>query len=187
MSLRNNLAATLGAEGQKLRVAFAKERNCATQPENAQPPAQPERNNQAGNPRQSSVSGATVSATAAQQTSCASPSATVHEHNQVAQLRCLASATRNFGPLTAHRVGSALADSINTACDLRGDDEANRAGLLEECRALSADAQLDMLGHFDQVTDIWATATGVVLPFPRGRRALLTQEFSRNEQMRGET
>lgn len=42
----------------------------------------------------------------------------------------------------------ALADAINRACDLRGDDEAHRAVLLAECAALPPEGQADMLAHF---------------------------------------
>lgn len=45
-------------------------------------------------------------------------------------------------------LAEALAAAINRACDARGDDDANRAGLLAECAALPLDGQADMLAHF---------------------------------------
>ena len=42
----------------------------------------------------------------------------------------------------------ALAAAINRACDVRGDSDANRAGLLAECAALPREGQADMLAHF---------------------------------------
>ena len=45
-------------------------------------------------------------------------------------------------------LGKALAAAINRACDVRGDDAVNRAGLLAECAALPTEGQADMLAHF---------------------------------------
>jgi hypothetical protein len=52
-------------------------------------------------------------------------------------------------PLFAEqRLPKALAAAINRACDIRGDDDANRAALLGECAALPPASQADMLAHF---------------------------------------
>ncbi len=61
---------------------------------------------------------------------------------------------------------AALAASINRTCDLRGDDDANRAGLLAECGALSLSEQAEMLEHFDEQARMWAAACGIA-PDPR--------------------
>lgn len=45
-------------------------------------------------------------------------------------------------------LAAALATAINRACDVRGDSDANRAGLLAECAALPPEGQADMLSHF---------------------------------------
>ena len=42
-----------------------------------------------------------------------------------------------------------LADAINRACNNRGDDDAFRAGLLQECAELPPKAQADLLEHFN--------------------------------------
>lgn len=41
-----------------------------------------------------------------------------------------------------------LTDAINDACDVRGDDDANRQALIDECMVLPADQQCDLLEHF---------------------------------------
>jgi len=43
---------------------------------------------------------------------------------------------------------AALAVAINRACDVRGDDDANRAALLAACALLPRAGQADMLEHF---------------------------------------
>ena len=60
----------------------------------------------------------------------------------------------------ASRLTAELIDAINRACDLRGDDDENRAGLIRECSALPSDGQEDMRQHFEQVAEVWAKATG---------------------------
>ena len=45
-------------------------------------------------------------------------------------------------------LAAALAAAINRACDVRGDSDTNRAGLLAECAALPPEGQADMLAHF---------------------------------------
>ena len=64
----------------------------------------------------------------------------------ISQLATLARVASKTG--TAQSLADALADAINRACDVRGDSDANRAGLLAECAALSPEGQADMLAHF---------------------------------------
>ena len=155
MSLRDSLATTLRIEGHELRVAFAREGNGAPQPDNAQHPAQPTRNDLATEPGKSSGSAATPCATTPQHAGCAPPSEAERDRNRVAQLHSLGSATRNFGPLTAHRRTAALVAAINHCCDIRGDDDENRAGLIRECCALPPVGQGDMREHFEQEAKRW--------------------------------
>jgi hypothetical protein len=51
-----------------------------------------------------------------------------------------------------------LVKAINACCDARGDDDANRAGLIAECSALTTAGQADMREHFEQQTAIWRGA-----------------------------
>jgi hypothetical protein len=55
-------------------------------------------------------------------------------------------------------LAAALAAAINRACTLRGDTEANRAGLLAECAALPPEGQADMLAHFTLEAARWGGA-----------------------------
>jgi hypothetical protein len=63
-----------------------------------------------------------------------------------------------LGGLTAHRGTGALVRAINACCDLRGDDDRNRAGLIAECSALTPAGQADMREHFEQETANWQRA-----------------------------
>lgn len=49
----------------------------------------------------------------------------------------------NLEPLTAQ-----LIEAVNRACDARGDDDAHRAALIEECAAQPLAMQADLLAHF---------------------------------------
>lgn len=51
-----------------------------------------------------------------------------------------------------------LVNAINRCCDVRGDDDANRAALIAECNALDAAGQADMLAHFSSEADRWERA-----------------------------
>ena len=53
-----------------------------------------------------------------------------------------------------------LIDAIKTACRLRGDTDANIAGLIAESAGLSMAHQLDMTEHFNEQAAIWRAATG---------------------------
>ena len=55
-----------------------------------------------------------------------------------------------------------LAAAINRCCDARGDSSANRQGLLNECRFLSAKAQADLQEHFEQEVARRACQTATV-------------------------
>ena len=59
-------------------------------------------------------------------------------------------------------VGDALTDAINRTCDLRDDDDKNRAGLIAECLALPLAGQADMLAHFEEQAAIWSRACGLI-------------------------
>jgi hypothetical protein len=48
-------------------------------------------------------------------------------------------------------VADRLAQAINRACLVRGDDEGNRRALLAECLALPLPQQIDMAEHFEEV------------------------------------
>jgi hypothetical protein len=54
----------------------------------------------------------------------------------------------------------AIVISINRACALRGDAEANRRALIAECTQLPPNKQTDLVEHFDQEARIWARAAG---------------------------
>jgi hypothetical protein len=54
----------------------------------------------------------------------------------------------------SEREARLLIAAINRACDLRGDGDANRAGLIDECAALPPAAQKDMRAHFQQVVEL---------------------------------
>ena len=53
-----------------------------------------------------------------------------------------------------------LVDAINRCCDLRGDDDRNRDGLIAEAGAYSVEAQRDLTAHFANEAEIWRAATG---------------------------
>lgn len=117
---------------------------------------------------------ATAGATRAQRTATSPRDATATNTATVVQLAPRDRATKgdelhvastracNTQPsaLTAPRVAQALVAAINRACNLRGDDDANRAGLIAECHALSLEQQIDMLEHFRAEAARWAKATG---------------------------
>jgi hypothetical protein len=46
------------------------------------------------------------------------------------------------------RRATALRQAIDRCCDARGDDDVNRAALIQECSQLPPDGQADMLEHF---------------------------------------
>ena len=54
---------------------------------------------------------------------------------------------------------AALIDAIRTACDARGDDDANRRALIEESSELSPEEKADMTQHFREVTRTWRLAS----------------------------
>lgn len=54
-----------------------------------------------------------------------------------------------LGNLTAHRLPAALIDSINRCCDVRGDDDRNRADLIAEAATLPPHLMADAREHFD--------------------------------------
>jgi len=49
----------------------------------------------------------------------------------------------------AEVLAATLVASINQCCDVRGDDERNRAALIAECMQLTQRDQADMLEHFE--------------------------------------
>lgn len=54
---------------------------------------------------------------------------------------------------------AALAVAINRACDVRGDDDVNRAALLAECALLPSAAQADAFEHFTLQAAGWRAPT----------------------------
>lgn len=62
----------------------------------------------------------------------------------------------------AERGTADLIAAINACCDLRGDDDHNRIGLIAECRLLPARAQADLREHFKQEADRWEVGSPAV-------------------------
>ena len=60
----------------------------------------------------------------------------------------------------ADQVTVALVQAINRACDARGDDAANRQGLIDECSVLPKSGQADMQEHFVEEAIRWEKASG---------------------------
>lgn len=96
--------------------------------------------------------GAESHATTVQQTAgaVASPTGKLRDLLRVAGVGFSETQQRN------NRLADALAAAINRACDVRGDDDGNRAGLLAECAALPPEGQADMLAHFTVEAARWA-------------------------------
>ena len=73
-----------------------------------------------------------------------------------------------------------LVDAINRCCDLRGDDDRNRDGLIAEAGDYAVEAQRNLIEHFANETAIWAQAAGqsshtaALAAQPRRRRAAST-------------
>ena len=53
-----------------------------------------------------------------------------------------------------------LIEAINRCCDVRGDDDRNRDGLIAEAADYATEAQLDLIEHFDEQAAIWRRVTG---------------------------
>jgi hypothetical protein len=53
-----------------------------------------------------------------------------------------------------------LITAIHRCCDARGDDETNRAGLIQEAADLPQTHQVDMAAHFDEQAALWLRITG---------------------------
>lgn len=66
----------------------------------------------------------------------------------ISQLAALATVASDFQ-------AQVLADTITAACAARGDDEANRVALIDECQALPPAMQQDIREHFAEVARIW--------------------------------
>jgi hypothetical protein len=109
-------------------------------------------------PRQSLLSPATGDATGVQPGSCTPPATTprdatrkLHDSTPEADELHVAFASAcntQPGALTRHRLAAALVDAINRTCDVRGDDDTNRAALIADALALTPDMQADLMGHF---------------------------------------
>lgn len=54
---------------------------------------------------------------------------------------------------------TALIAAINRCCDARGDLDANRQGLIDECRRLPRHHQADLREHFEQEANRWAVGS----------------------------
>lgn len=54
-----------------------------------------------------------------------------------------------------------LVNAINRCCDVRGDDDRNRDGLIAEAGDYSAKAQRDLIAHFNEQAAIWRAASGM--------------------------
>ena len=53
-----------------------------------------------------------------------------------------------------------LVAAIDRCCDMRGDDDRNRAGLIAEASDFTPEQQRDLTEHFDEQAGIWQTARG---------------------------
>lgn len=58
------------------------------------------------------------------------------------------------------RRATSLRQSIDRCCDARGDDDANRRALIEECLRLPFEVQADLAEHFEQEANRYATPSG---------------------------
>jgi hypothetical protein len=152
MSLRETLKATVGT-GVARCTPLAMQH--ATSGVNAATDDATALQQQDGKPRQSLRSGATVDATPVQQAGCTTsatgaPDATGEFHAAPAQPAELhvAFASPCNTQLRAPRITSALVAAINRTCDVRGDNDGNRAALIADAMALSIDLQADLLAHF---------------------------------------
>lgn len=94
--------------------------------------------------------------------SVANPANPANQHaagiSQLAALAALAEIEDHRPPV---RRTAELIRAINACCDARGDDDANRAGLIAECSALDPAGQADMTEHFQQQAATWLRVTGV--------------------------
>jgi hypothetical protein len=110
------------------------------------------------NPRQSLLPAATGDATGVQPGSCTPPATT--PPNATRKLHDLTPESRELhvaltsacntqpGALTRHRLTAALVEAIGKCCDVRGDDDTNRAALLADAAELPVHLQADLLAHF---------------------------------------
>ena len=64
----------------------------------------------------------------------------------------------------AERVTADLIDAIQRCCNIRGDTERNRAGLIAEAGDFTPDHQRDLIEHFTDEADRWHRATRGVQP-----------------------
>lgn len=85
--------------------------------------------------------------------SVANPANRLIQVPPISQLAALAGVASKNG--RAQNLAEALAGAIDRACDVRGDSDANRAGLLAECAALPPEGQADMLAHFTLEAARW--------------------------------
>jgi hypothetical protein len=65
---------------------------------------------------------------------------------------------------TRNPVSAGLANAIARCCDVRGDDEANRAALLAESENLDEDMQAEMQQHFEDQARMWRRAIRGISP-----------------------
>ena len=169
MSLRNSLKAAVGA---KVACCVPLEMQPATAGEAGVTDDATAVQQLPGKPRNPWVQPATTTATSVQLGSCiggGNPShvATQKLHGpaqESPELQVALTTTCNTqpGPLTRHRLGTALVQAIHRCCDARGDEPENRAALLEECADLLPEQQADLLAHFSIEAIRWeATARGL--------------------------
>lgn len=141
MSLRDALRATV-ADCTPLQMQHATfNQNDATDyATTAQPPA--------ASPLESSGSIATGHETTMQLGAATNATQAVNGE----KLHVAFTGTRNLqpGPLTAHRLVADLLKASMRACDHHGDSQAARQQMRDECLALPADVQADLLNHFTQ-------------------------------------
>ena len=74
-----------------------------------------------------------------------------------ASIRVLARDTllRHGRDKEVERRATALRQAIDRCCDIRGDDDANRLALIEECLQLNPVGQVDITEHFEQEARRW--------------------------------
>ena len=100
------------------------------------------------NPHEIRVSDATAYATAMQLASATD--ATGGNSGEKLQVAFAGTCNTQPGPLTAHRVTSALLKAAMQACDHHGDSESAREQMRADCLATPPHLRADLLAHFNQ-------------------------------------
>lgn len=81
------------------------------------------------------------------------------EGNRIEVSSVLSAPPRPIVEASIH-LGAQLTAAIHECCDLRGDDDMNRAALIREAGGMDMPAQADLLEHFREEALRWRCATG---------------------------